>query len=90
MSDEETCKECGHHWGDHYANDGCYGGWEYGSDGIATTEGCHCLLTHSRLSFARPQQSNHGWWADREQRPDDDPPDEIVCDGRDCGGRPHS
>ena len=32
----------------------------------------------------------HGWWADREQRPDDDPPDEIVCDGRDCGGRPHS
>jgi len=25
-----------------------------------------------------------------EQRPDDDPPDPIVCDGRDCGGVPHA
>lgn len=24
-----------------------------------------------------------------EQRPDDDPPPEIVCHGRDCGGYPH-
>lgn len=24
-----------------------------------------------------------------EERPADDPPDEIVCNGRDCGGFPH-
>jgi len=27
-------------------------------------------------------------WA-LEQRPEDDPPDPIVCDGRNCGGVPH-
>lgn len=25
-----------------------------------------------------------------EVRPADDPPDEITCDGRNCGGRPHA
>lgn len=25
-----------------------------------------------------------------EQRPKDDPADEITCDGRNCGGRPHT
>jgi len=24
-----------------------------------------------------------------EQRPEDDPPDPVICDGRDCGGVPH-
>jgi hypothetical protein len=24
-----------------------------------------------------------------EQRPEDDPPDPVICDGRNCGGVPH-
>jgi hypothetical protein len=54
MSDDLACKECGHHWGDHYKNDGCYGGWKYNSEGIAVNEGCLCLLAHSRESLAKP------------------------------------
>jgi hypothetical protein len=56
MADEQTCKECGHHWQDHYKNDGCYGGWKYDSEGLAINEGCLCLLAHSRYSFAEPSK----------------------------------
>lgn len=52
MADEKTCKECGHHWGDHYKNDRCYGGWEYDEQGLAIKDGCRCLLAHSRYSDA--------------------------------------
>jgi len=58
MSDAETCKECGHHWGDHYKNDGCYGGWEYDySQDIAMDKACPCMLTHSRESLAKPSRT---------------------------------
>lgn len=42
------CQECGHHWGDHYENDGCYGGWNYDSEGNAVDAGCPCMLSHDR------------------------------------------
>lgn len=48
--DEEACKECVHPWTAHSKVYGCEMDWLYDSEGIATTDGCECLLAHLYLS----------------------------------------
>lgn len=57
-------------------------------DGHPHTEYCQLVdhasqLTH--LELYGPIEGPH-----YEQRPADDPADEITCDGRNCGGYPHA
>lgn len=48
--DEPACKECGHLWTAHSKTYGCEMDWLYDSEGMATTDGCECLLSHLDLS----------------------------------------
>lgn len=50
-------------------------------DGHPHTEYCRIALIGDALIAAEIEAS---------RRPDDDPPDEITCDGRNCGGQPHA
>ena len=47
---EPDCKDCEHPWTAHSKEYGCEMGWEYSPDGIATVDGCECLLAHIELS----------------------------------------
>jgi hypothetical protein len=51
----------------------------------------YCQLAGRAVPVDRPECGHATWPACQDQhRPDDDPADEITCDGRNCGGRPHA
>lgn len=41
---------CGHLWTAHNKTVGCLAGWLYDAEGVATTDGCECLLAHVEKS----------------------------------------
>jgi hypothetical protein len=44
-----------------------------------------CSIAHSDICDCDPDNPVNL----AEQRPEDDPPDPVICDGRNCGGVPH-
>jgi len=49
---EDTCPDCKHPWSAHSKEYGCELDWQYDADGMATTDGCQCLLAHVEKSVA--------------------------------------
>ena len=50
VGSEPDCSDCKHPWTAHSKTYGCEMGWQYDADGIASVDGCDCLLAHVDLS----------------------------------------
>lgn len=49
----DSCMHCNHGWQHHSSEYGCIHGWAW-TDGVATTEGCHCPLNNTEVPDANP------------------------------------